>query len=221
MEKYTKSQAIEIVVSCAQKYSDELLNKSLLMVCQDKHKRVSFVEFFFYDRNFLHLTGLKLKDRAGRTESIENAKNAKDFFANCLSHTLSPDDFEFAADGTTQLKLSILPSLICKNLAAKTVGDFYSLRPKLYTEKLAGGQNGCMGFRKDDSTNNYIPNTILKENIMDNVGDWARVIAVYRKSVSDDRYTEITYLAKKIDWDAITFPDQYSYLPKPCSTTQQ
>lgn len=215
MKQYTKAEAIEIVVSCAEKYSAELLDRSLLFVCQNQHKKITCIEVFFYDRNFLHLTGLKLKKRARKDSNGDSAQNAKDFFENCLSHTVSPKDFDFAADGTTPLKLEILPYLISKNLSAKTVGDFYSLRPRLYTEKLAGSNKGCMGFRTDDITNNYVPNTVLNEDIKYNVRDWARVIAVYRKGCCDDKYSEITYLAKNVDWDSATFPEEYSYLPKP------
>lgn len=215
MKKYSKAEAIKIVVSCAQAYSTELLNRSLLFVCQDKHKHISFIEFFFYDRNFLHLTGLKLKKKATEEAGGGDMQSAGDFFANCLAHRISPEDFEFAPDGTTALKLGILPFLVTKNLSANIVGNFSSLRPKLYTEKLAGGNKGCMGFCIDAITSNYVPNTVLNEDIRDNVDEWARVIAVYRKENSQEKYTEITYLAKKVDWDSIIFPERYSDLPKP------
>ena len=95
MKKYSKEEAIEIVVSCAEAYSRELLNKSLLLVCQDKHNQVGFMEFFFYDRNFLHLTGLKPKRRSSKDNNGDESQNSKDFFYNCLSHTVSPENFEF------------------------------------------------------------------------------------------------------------------------------
>ena len=215
MKKYSKEEAIEIVVSCAEAYSRELLNKSLLLVCQDKHNQVGFMEFFFYDRNFLHLTGLKPKRRSSKDNNGDESQNSKDFFYNCLSHTVSPEDFEFAPDGTTQLKLGILPHLVCKNLSANMIGDYSSARPKLYTEKLAGGTKGCMGFLIDGVTNRYVPNTVLNEDIRNIVGNWARVILVYRKEITEERYSEITYAAKKTEWDKITFPEQYQYLPKP------
>lgn len=61
MKHYTKEQAISIVVSCAERYRDELANKNLLFICQDKHKRTTAIEFSFDASNFLHLTGLKIK----------------------------------------------------------------------------------------------------------------------------------------------------------------
>lgn len=219
MKQFTKAEAIKIITSCAEKYSNELLDKSLLFVCQDQHKRISCIEFFFYDRNFLHLTGVKLKKRARRENKCDAAQNATDFFENCLSHTVSPNDFDFSDDGTTSLKLAILPQLVSKDLSAKVVGNFCSLRPKLYTEKLAGGTKGCMGFCVDVLTHNYVPNTVLNEDVRNNVNEWARVIAVYRKEISESEYIEPTYFAKKVDWDSIDFPTQYAYLPKPQTTS--
>lgn len=53
------------------------------------------------------------------------------------------------------------------------------------------------------------------QDIRNIVGNWARVILVYRKEITEERYSEITYAAKKTEWDKITFPEQYQYLPKP------
>ena len=63
MGQYTKESAISIVVSCAEQYRDQLANRNLLFICQDKHKKVSAIEFSFDASNFLHLTGLKVKKR--------------------------------------------------------------------------------------------------------------------------------------------------------------
>lgn len=37
--KYTKAEAIGIVVRCAQTYKQELDGKNLLFICTDKHKK--------------------------------------------------------------------------------------------------------------------------------------------------------------------------------------
>ncbi len=109
MGKYTKEQAIAKVVSCAETYRNELENRKLLLVCQDKHRNITYQEFSFYGRNFLHLTGLKVK------RDIENDElSALNFYSKCLNHKLSPKDFEFASDGTTCMKLDVLPALITK-----------------------------------------------------------------------------------------------------------
>ena len=40
--KYTKAEAIGIVVRCAQTYKQELDGKNLLFICTDKHKKMHF-----------------------------------------------------------------------------------------------------------------------------------------------------------------------------------
>ena len=88
MTKYTKQQAVSIIVDCAAKYEENLNGYQLLFVLKDKHKHISFLEVNFYPYNFLHLTGIKLVD--GTT--------ATDFYERCLNHKLSPEDFSFASD---------------------------------------------------------------------------------------------------------------------------
>ena len=215
---YTKEEAIRIVVHCAEKYRQELERKSLLFLCVDKHMAVSVYEFCFFGYNYQHLTGLKVKRNQKletdeeKTETSEKEITAIPFYEKCLEHKISPDDFEFAEDGTTMLKLDILPSLITKNLSASMIGDYNSNKPKLYTEKLAGGVKACMGFVSDSASGFYVPNTVLKEDIRDNVNNWLRIIAIFRKPVADKKYAEITYLAKKTDWARVCVPDRFGYL---------
>ena len=109
MAKYTKQQAISIITDCAVKYKENLDGYQLLFILKDKHKHISSLEVSFNPYNFLHLTGIKLADKT----------TATDFYERCLNHKLSPDDFSFAPDGTTQLKLEILPQLMVKNISAK------------------------------------------------------------------------------------------------------
>ena len=212
---YTKEDAIRIVVSCAEKFHNELEGKSLLMILADKHNRTSYIEFSFYGYNYLHLTGLKVKRAFGASKelSVDNdIISANDFYRRCLNHKLSASDFEFSDDGTTALKLDILPNVISKNLSAKMVGDYDSPKPRLYTDKLAGGTNGCVGFVVDGNSYRYVPNTILKEDIRNCCSSLMRVISIYRKSINDHDYAEIVYMTKKINWEQITYPEEYSYL---------
>ena len=143
MPKYTKEQAIKIITDSAENYRDELANNTLLFICTDKHRRVKYYEFSFYKWNFKHLTGVKTKIQEGvNTERI----SAVNFYNKCLSHKLSPDDFEFSNDGTTHLKLDIISSVLCKNLSAKMIGTLGPGKPYLQTDKIAGGTKACIGF---------------------------------------------------------------------------
>lgn len=218
MGQYTKEQAIKIVVTCAEAYKENLASKNLLFICQDKHKRTSAIEFSFDASNFLHLTGLKIKKKKHGSDESDDTISAKEFYEKCIAHRLSVSDFEFAKDGTTPLKLDVLPKLISKNLSATMIGDYNSRNPKLVTDKLAGSTAACMGFVPTGPTKRYVPNTVLKVDIRDYVSNQVRVIAVYRKPMDAERYEEATYFAKKVEWDAVAYPEQYSYLSKPQAT---
>ncbi|MCD7834660.1 MAG: PBECR4 domain-containing protein [Lachnospiraceae bacterium] len=153
---YSKDDAIRIVTKYSEIYEKELNGRNLLFLCVDKHKAVSYIEFAFHDYNYMHLTGLK---------PAYDGLTATDFYRRCLGHKLSTDDLVFAPDGTTPMKLDVLPFVICRNLSANMVGDFNSFHPKLYTEKVAGGTKAYIGFVKDVLSGEYVPNTVVKEDI--------------------------------------------------------
>ncbi len=208
----TKKDAIRIVVKCAEQYKENLLDRSLLFILLDnKKKNISSLEVTFRRSNFMHLTGLKV------TTIDQDGKGiyASEFFKRCLNHKLSEKDFEFAEDGTSELKLQVLPTLIRSNLEAKMVGFYNNSLPRLYTDQLAGGVNGCMGFREDSKTNCMVPDTVLNCDIRKLTSSTLQVIATYRKYKSDEQYSECVYLAKKIDWAKIKYPEEYNYISMP------
>ena len=206
---YTKSEAIKIVVECAKKYKEELEEKTLIFICINKHKNVSYFEFTFHAYNFMHLTGLI--PAQSNTDNAEKSVSPIVFYKKCLNHKLSDTDFEFKEDGTSHLKLDALPTLICKNLNANIIGDYNGITPKLITDKLAGNTQKCMGFRLTEKSE-YIPNTILKIDIRNYIKNNVRVIAVFRKKCISEQYDELTYKAKNIEWSKIKFPEEISYL---------
>ena len=189
----TKKEALQIVFSCAASYKENLAGRSLLFVTTDKHKTVRCLEVSFDGSNFLHMTGFKLNKKE---------ISANNFFSMCCDKRLSESDFEFAADGTTEMKMRVLPGLVQKHLSAKMVGDYNLSQPKLYTDKLAGSVGACMGFVRNDIR------SMVK-------GSADRIVITYRKQRGDALYTEIVYTAKKIDWTALTLPEEYQYLPLP------
>lgn len=195
----TKENAIKTVVSCAERYDVELNKKSLLFLCTDKHRRVTTFEVSFHSWNYLHLTGLR----------ASGGITAGQFYDRCLHHNLSPNDVDFAEDGTTELKLDVLSHIICKNLKANSIGDFNQQGLQLVTEKLVGGQKACLGFIKEKQSDQYVPNTLLKGDIRDYTSHNLRIIVTFRKAIQDSEYPEITYLAKKVDWGTLTVEDQY------------
>ncbi|MCD7854508.1 MAG: PBECR4 domain-containing protein [Clostridiales bacterium] len=181
------------------------MGRNLLFILSDKHLNITSLEVNFEKRNFLHLTGVKTDLTASR------------FFDHCIDGTLSPNDFEFSKDGTTLLKLKVLPQIMTKNLnASNMVGDFCGSNIFLKTKKLVGGVKACVGFVKSGNIG-YVPNTLLNIDIREITPSTLRVVTTYRKNISDDTYDEIVYSAKKINWNKITYPEELAYLPKPNS----
>lgn len=201
----TKKEALSVVFSCATLYQDNLVGRTLLFVSMDKHKHVHCIEVSFDASNYLHLTGFKLR---------HSAISANNFFDRCCDRRLAEDDFDFASDGTTEMKMRVLPSVVNKNLSAKMLGEYNGRGPRLYTDKLAGSISACIGFVATGSSGRYVPNTMLEGDIRTMTNGADRIIATYRKKSSEERYSEIVYLAKKVDWSKITLPDEYSYLPR-------
>ena len=210
MKRYTKKEAIAVVVKCAEKYRNELEGKSLLFICANKHKQTFAIELSFFKNNYMHLTGLKPGKQLDRNDTT--GLFANDFYKKCLEHRLSPSDFDFSDDGTTHMKLDVLPTIICKNLHANFIGDYNSAKPRLYTEKIVGNIHGCMGFIFDPHILKYVPNTLIQEDARNLISNLVQVIAVYRKGFHDEKYKELTYKAKKADWSSIVFPEHFEYL---------
>ena len=110
-------------------------------------------------------------------------------------------------------------SLVCAATSA-CLSQILSLQqtaqPKLYTDKLAGSVGACMGFVRNGGKGRFVPNTVLEGDIRSMVkGSADRIVITYRKQRGDALYTEIVYTAKKIDWTALTLPEEYQYLPLP------
>lgn len=101
-----------------------------------------------------------------------------------------------------------------KNTSAKMYGDYngFLVHDLLYTEKMVGSVNFCLGFIKTGKGNIYVPNTLLKEDIRNVVGQYSRVLAIYRKRMTDKSFNEIVYSAKNIDLKKYSFPEEYNYL---------
>lgn len=202
----TKKEARSIVFSCAPLYKENLVDKSLLFITTDKHKSVHCLEVTFDISNFLHMTGFKL---------CKPGINARHFFNLCYDKRLTEADFEFSADGSTEMKMRVLPSLMKKNLSAKMLGDYNMSQPKLYTDKIAGSLSACMGFVRDGGEGRFVPNTVLEGDIRTKVKAADRIIATYRKSRGEEQYSEIVFTAKKVEWEKIVLPDEYCYLVLP------
>lgn len=120
----TKNEALARVFLCADLYEANLRNRNLLFICSSSNPETFAFETLFMASNFMHLTGIKLI----------NHVHATAFYNLCLDRRLRVDDYELASDGTTDLKLDVLPKLFSVNLNANMWGD-YNDRGKSYTHK--------------------------------------------------------------------------------------
>ena len=201
-----KDAVLRIIFETAECYEKNLKNKNLLFIYEDKHHEIDYYEVVFEASNFLHLTGLK----------VDKSKlSAQVFYQRCLAKRLSVSDFEIAPDGTTELKLDVLPQLVRKNLSARMIGDFSSNGVKLYTERIAGNVHACVGFVTDQNGRKNVPNTILKEDVRNITKRANRIVLTYRKSKEDELYSEMVYSTKNYAWDKIKLPKGCEYLPLP------
>lgn len=201
-EQMRKEKAIKIISDCAKDYSTYLENQNLMFIFGDCDKPC-FFETVFLPRNFLHLTGIKLKNK--------ESSGSSDFYKKALKGQLSSDDFSVSRDGTTEMKLTVLPQLMKIHTSAKMVGDYDFTKSVLYTEKIAGNIHACLGFAYDSKCNYYIPNTALREDIRNiTAKPQQRILAILKKHISQSVYSEICYTAKKVDFDDIKIPTEIS-----------
>ena len=149
-----KEDALRIIISCAKKYHENLENNNILFVFGSK-RETSFFEAVFLPRHFLHLTGIEILPG--------KFSGSSSFYENCLKERIGVNDFFLSKNGTTEMKLSVLPQLVNIHRAAKMVGDFNFSKTAFLTEKLAGTVYACVGFVRDGKY--YMPNTVLREDI--------------------------------------------------------
>jgi hypothetical protein len=182
MVNLTKKEALSIIHDCAVAYRTNLVHKNLLIISVHKGT-ASYFEVAFLPRNFLHLTGVRTK------------LNSTDFFRMSLKKRLCEEDIDLPPDGTVTEKLSVLMSLMNIHYTARMVGEYNYSGALLVTDKLAGTVSSVMGFNINGDF--YVPNTALNTDIRKLViGPARRVAAMFIKEKSDEKYSEMTYLAK-------------------------
>ncbi len=206
MKQYTKAEAIQIITSCSKEYERELANMSLLFIISDKFSNYHTVELHFLRHNFLHLTGIKLKpfDDSG----VKFTPNL--FYNKCLDGKLKPTDFTFAENGTTRLKLDVLPNIVNKNLSATMSANYINKSLVLSTSKLVGNTCACVGLINKKGI--YYPNTLLKEDIRKFSKDTNTIVATFRKNLSDKIYSECVYENKNKKWNSHDYLTQFKDL---------
>lgn len=199
--KITKEDARRLVLNCAKKYQQNLLNKMLLVIYRDRlDNKIHFIEVVFRKRNYQHLTGLELIDNNGKV--LRN--QSLNFYRKCIENKLSLNEIRFRQDGTTQLKLTALPILMDVTKITKITGDYNNLRPYLFVDKVMGGVNFCIGLSLEN--NIYVPSSALLEDIKNLTNTPSQVLAILQKDITDIKYTNVKHVAKGLSLKKLTLP---------------
>jgi hypothetical protein len=189
-----KTTALKIISDAALIYKDSFINRNILVVFGDP-KEPECVEIKGSSSNYLHLTGMKINK--------SNCKSADTFFSRAIDSKLSERDFDFK-DGSTIQKLQVLKQVMNITKNANMIGDYSdnSSHIKLSTHKLAGNVKACIGLKRNGRF--YIPNTVLNTDIRNETVNTKRILLILSKSISEENYSNVEYVAKGIDADRIT-----------------
>jgi len=194
-----KEEAIKIITACAKNYRTNLENRNLLFIFYNSGS-VESIETIFLPEHFLHLTGVK----CGRISGSH-------FYSKCLDGRLSPSDVALTENGTTEMKLQVLPQITDIQKTAKMLGDYNYSKTELLTDKLAGNVKACLGFVRAGYY--YVPNTVLREDVRNLTTTPAkRILAIFRKKSNTAYYEENTYLASGLDVHDLMTNDALSNL---------
>ena len=198
---YSKKKALSVVFASATKYKENLMGRTLLFVSVNKHYKTHCIEATFAAENFKHLTGL------------ESKLKPKHFFNLCLDKRLSERDFEMRKNGTTELKLNVLPRIVVADLSARMIGDPYSAHPTIHLDKIAGSTHAYIGFTDVGGKRKHVPKTLINGDIRNASVDVPdRIAAIFRKRIEAKTFEEVVYVSDKVDMSRVKLPEQYSYL---------
>lgn len=219
-----KRQAIRIMTNSARLYKENLEDKKVLFLygipreineqLHTREKELNCLEYYevvFHRSNFLHLTGVHINPG--------KLKSSIQFYEKCIGNRLAEDDFEFSKDGSSIQKLEILEHMMSIKKNVAMLGEFTNKGPKLYSEKVAGGVCGCIGFVKDRKSKLNVPNTLLKKDIRDVTSSpKKKIYAVFDKTYMDDKYSNVVKLDKSIDINEIYFSKEIENILKRSSS---
>ncbi len=185
-----KKEKIKEICEMAKIYDKNLKGKNLMFIFENKlNKKLDYIETQFLANNFMHLTGI----------SIKKIKSSTEFYRLCLNNKLSYKQVMEKQNGTTKLKLEVLPQMLNIGKNARMVADYSNSKVNLYTEKLIGNIRCSIGFINVKGY--YLPNTIIKEDIrqISQKETISRVIAILEKTTNQKEYSNITYICDNID----------------------
>ena len=202
----TKEQAIVIVTSCAKQYDENLKNRNLLFL-YNENKKAAYIETLFLSQHFMHLTGI-CPDQKADSKYIK--LNPNKFYDAAIGGKLSLKNIKLDAEGTAEMKLSVLSSIMNIHKTGKMIGEYSYIKPMLVTDKVVGTVVACLGLVKNKGF--YVPNTVLRENIKGVTRDpqkqMKQILAILAKNSKEMVYSAITHIARGVEFKEIVIPEQ-------------
>jgi len=204
----TKTQACRVIHNCAVAYCSNLENRNVLFVAERDDVK-EFFEALFLASNFHHLTGVV----------ISRSITANAFYNRAIDDRITENDIGFSHDGTTRMKLDVLPKLMRIQYIARMVGNYDGSGNYLMADKIAGTTTAAMGFKKDGLY--YYPSSALKTDVKNiTIKPFLKVSAVFVKGINDEKYCEMTYIRKGLSiTDIYNVPDVRNKVDIPPSST--
>lgn len=185
-----EKEIVNKVCEYAQIYDKNLKGKNIMFIFENiVSKEIDYIETEFLANNYKHLTGVEYKEEITPTK----------FYKLCINSKLSYRNITQKNNGTTKLKLDVLPQLLNITKKAKLIANYSGSKVNLYTEKLIGNVRCCIGFIKKDKY--YLPNTILKQDIREisQLESDCKIVAILEKTSKQKEYNKITYINKNIN----------------------
>lgn len=179
-----KQQTLKTLQEAIFLYEENLANKKILILYENE-KEIEKLEIIFKRNNFLHLTGIDIKD---------SNLNPSIFYKKLLNQRLSLNDFRIKSNGTTQLKIQILNQISSINKFINSTGDYQASRKFLLADKVIGNHNICLCL-KNIGNADYIPISALQENIKKITYRQYKIIGIATKPLKNKVYDKLTYIA--------------------------
>ncbi len=176
----------EVLLKSAKLYSQNLVNKKIMIIFE-KDKNLSYIEVIFKSSNFKHLTG------------IESQTKPNSFYRKCIAETVAKSDIGLKRDGTTEMKLSVLVSVLEYSMNflnfARDVSDYDGYALNFRADMVVG--NNIVTFGLVRNNNHFSPNSLLKQDIRKVTSSPKyKIKAILSKNLGDDLYT-VEHLTQK------------------------